>query len=208
MSQLTSARRRWLFAQICIKYSRFITCQSNTSKGRGHDRLPNWNQKNGGMLISQPISSCLTNHSELCMSRPRNNQPRRISIYRLQRRPSFGFESSVYFDDKWWPCGYLHRIEMFVLTNTRSGQTEWIVPGYSSPRLRRIQQQQQRSRIRMMSMMSMMMRGTHQYGHSWDSSVPDTQTHSSITTQTTRRADWSHAALYVKPWFHVKIKLS
>ena len=27
--------------QICIKYSRFITCQSNTSKGRGHDRLPN-----------------------------------------------------------------------------------------------------------------------------------------------------------------------
>ena len=27
--------------QICIKYSIFITCQSNTSKGRGHDRLPN-----------------------------------------------------------------------------------------------------------------------------------------------------------------------
>ena len=27
--------------QICIKYSRFITCQSNASKGRGHDRLPN-----------------------------------------------------------------------------------------------------------------------------------------------------------------------
>ena len=27
--------------QICIKYSRFITCQSNTSKGHGHDRLPN-----------------------------------------------------------------------------------------------------------------------------------------------------------------------
>jgi len=24
-----------------------------------------------------------------------DNQPRRISIYRLQRRPSFGFESSV-----------------------------------------------------------------------------------------------------------------
>ena len=47
------------------------------------------------MLISQPISRCLTNHSELCMSRLLNDQPRRISIYRLQRRPSFGFESSV-----------------------------------------------------------------------------------------------------------------
>ena len=51
--------------------------------------------KNGGMLISQPVNSCLTNHSELCMSCPRNNQSHRISIYRLQRRPSFGFESSV-----------------------------------------------------------------------------------------------------------------
>jgi len=29
------------------------------------------------------------------MSRLLNDQPRRISIYRLQRRPSFGFESSV-----------------------------------------------------------------------------------------------------------------
>jgi len=29
------------------------------------------------------------------MPRLLNNQPRRISIYRLQRRPSFGFESSV-----------------------------------------------------------------------------------------------------------------
>jgi len=47
------------------------------------------------MLISQPVASCLTNHSELCMSRPRNNQSRRISIYTVQRRPSFGFESSV-----------------------------------------------------------------------------------------------------------------
>ena len=27
--------------QICIEYSRFIICQSNTSKGHGHDRLPN-----------------------------------------------------------------------------------------------------------------------------------------------------------------------
>ena len=52
-------------------------------------------RKKGGMLISQPISRCLTNHSELCMSRMPNNHPRRISIYRLQRRPSFGFESSV-----------------------------------------------------------------------------------------------------------------
>jgi len=47
------------------------------------------------MLISQPISRCLTNHSELCMSRLLNNQPHRLSMYRLQRQPSFGFESSV-----------------------------------------------------------------------------------------------------------------
>jgi len=72
-----------------------MTSQSNSSQGCGHDCLPNWNPKNGGMLISQPISSCLTNHNELCMSRLLNNQQRRISIYRLQRRPSFGFESSV-----------------------------------------------------------------------------------------------------------------
>ena len=72
-----------------------MTGQSNNSQGRGHDRLPNWNPKNGEMLISQPVTSCLTNHSELCMSRPRNNQSRRISIYTLHRRPFFGFESSV-----------------------------------------------------------------------------------------------------------------
>jgi len=47
------------------------------------------------MLISQPTSSCLTNHSKLRISRLLNNQSRGISIYRLQRRPSFGFESSV-----------------------------------------------------------------------------------------------------------------
>ena len=58
-----------------------MTGQSNKSQGRGHDRLPKWNPKNGGMLISQPISSCLTNHSELCTSRLLNNQPRRISIF-------------------------------------------------------------------------------------------------------------------------------
>jgi len=72
-----------------------MTGQSNNSQGRGHDRLPKWNPKNGGMLISQPVTSCLTNHSELCMPRRRNNQSRRISIYRLQRRPCFGFQSSV-----------------------------------------------------------------------------------------------------------------
>jgi len=33
------------------------------------------------MLISQLINSCLANHSELCMSRLLNNQPRRISIF-------------------------------------------------------------------------------------------------------------------------------
>ena len=72
-----------------------MTCQSNSSQGRGHDRLSNWNPKNGGMLISQPVTSRLTNQSELCMSRLLNNQSRRISIYRLQRWPSLGFEFSV-----------------------------------------------------------------------------------------------------------------
>jgi len=72
-----------------------MTCQSNSSEARGHNRRPSWSLKNGGMLISQPVTSCLTNHSELCMSRLLNNQSGRISIYRLQRRPSFGFESSV-----------------------------------------------------------------------------------------------------------------
>jgi len=47
------------------------------------------------MLISQPVTSCLTSHGELCMSRLPNDQSRRISIYRLQWRPSFGFEFSV-----------------------------------------------------------------------------------------------------------------
>jgi len=92
--------------QICIKYSRFITCQSNTSKGCGHDRLPNWNPQNGGMLISQPVTRCLTNHSELCMSRLLNDQSRRISIYRpvaaIFRFRVFGVFN---FDNKWWPCG-------------------------------------------------------------------------------------------------------
>jgi len=58
------------------------------------NQIPAKGVKNGGMLISQPISRRLTNHSELCMSRLLNNQPRRISIYRLQRRLSFGFELS------------------------------------------------------------------------------------------------------------------
>ena len=60
-----------------------MTGQSNSSQGRGHDRLPNWNPTNAEMLglISQPISSCLTNHSELCMSRLLNNQSRRIYVY-------------------------------------------------------------------------------------------------------------------------------
>ena len=47
------------------------------------------------MLISQPVTSCLTSHSELCMSRLLNNQSHLISIYRLQWQPCFGFESSV-----------------------------------------------------------------------------------------------------------------
>jgi len=73
-----------------------MTGQSNSSQGCGRDRLPNWNPKNGGMLVSQPVTSCLTNHSELCMSCLLNNQSRRISIYRLQWQPSLGFESSVF----------------------------------------------------------------------------------------------------------------
>jgi len=46
------------------------------------------------------------------MSRLRNDQPGRISIYRLQRRPSFAFESSVsstpMTSGEWWPCGRTH----------------------------------------------------------------------------------------------------
>jgi len=45
--------------------------QSNNRQGRGHDRLPNWNPKNGEMLISQPVTGCLTNHSELCICHAR-----------------------------------------------------------------------------------------------------------------------------------------
>jgi len=51
--------------------------------------------ENGGMLISRPVTSCLTNHGKLCMSRLLNNQSRRIFIYRLHWRPFFGFQSSV-----------------------------------------------------------------------------------------------------------------
>jgi len=72
-----------------------MTWQLNSSQGRGHDCLPSWNPKNGGILVSQPVTSCLTNHSEFCMSRLLNMQWRWISMYRLKRRPSFGFESSV-----------------------------------------------------------------------------------------------------------------
>ena len=55
------------------------------------------------------------------MSRLLNNEPRRISNYRLQRRPSFGFESSVSSTPMWsgdpvyippkWAAGYaaVHR---------------------------------------------------------------------------------------------------
>jgi len=45
------------------------------NQGRGHDRQ---------MLISQQLTSCLANHSELCKSRQLNNQSRRISTYRLR----------------------------------------------------------------------------------------------------------------------------
>ena len=79
-----------------------MTCHSSTSQGSGHDRLPTWNPKNGGMLNSQPVNSCLTNHSELCMSRLLNNQSRRISIY----RPAAAIFRFRVFNcvEKWWPC--------------------------------------------------------------------------------------------------------
>jgi len=75
------------------------------------------------MLISQLINSCLANHSELCMSSPRNNQSRRISVYTLQRRPSFGFESSVSSasmtsgDPVSWPNPPLTTIEYVMYTS-------------------------------------------------------------------------------------------
>jgi len=34
------------------------------------------------MLISQPVTSCLTNHGELGKSRQLNNQSRQNSVYR------------------------------------------------------------------------------------------------------------------------------
>ena len=72
-----------------------LICQSNSSKGRGHDHLPKLQTKNGKMLISQPVTSCLTNHSELRVSRLLNNQSRLISVYRLQWRPPFVGKFSV-----------------------------------------------------------------------------------------------------------------
>jgi len=72
-----------------------LTCQSNSSQRRRHNHLPNWNPKNGEMLISQQVTNCLTNHSQLCMSRLLDNQSHKISIYRLQRQPSFTGKFSV-----------------------------------------------------------------------------------------------------------------
>jgi len=63
---------------------RYMTCQSNSSKGCGHHHLLKWDPKDGEMLISQQVTSCLTSHSKLCKSRQLNNQSRQISIYRLQ----------------------------------------------------------------------------------------------------------------------------
>jgi len=40
-SLLQWAQPKLVKPQICIKYSRLITCQSNSSKGRGHDHLSN-----------------------------------------------------------------------------------------------------------------------------------------------------------------------
>jgi len=57
---------------------------TNSTKERGHDCLPKLNPQDGEMLISQQVTSCLTNHSKLCKSRQLNNQSSRISIYRLQ----------------------------------------------------------------------------------------------------------------------------
>jgi len=78
-----------------LLFSRYMTCQSNNSQGCGHDHLPKLPRKNGKMLISQLVTSCLTNHSELCVSCLLNDQSRRSSIYRLQLRPSFVGKFSV-----------------------------------------------------------------------------------------------------------------
>ena len=61
-------------------------------------------RKNGEMLISQPISSCLTNHSELCMSRLLNPT---TSYFYLQTSAAAIFMFRVFgvfnSDDKWCP---------------------------------------------------------------------------------------------------------
>jgi len=45
------------------------------------------------VLLSRPVTSCLTNHSKRCMSRLCNNHVRFLFVH--HRQPSFGFESSV-----------------------------------------------------------------------------------------------------------------
>jgi len=69
--------------------------QIKQQRRSGHDRLPKLPTKDGETLISQPVTSYLTNQSELCMSRLLNNQSRWISIYGLQWRPSFVGKFSV-----------------------------------------------------------------------------------------------------------------
>jgi len=76
-----------------------MTCQSNSSQGRGHNNLPKLLVQDGEMLISQQVTSCLNNHSELCKSRQLNNQSHWISIQRtsgcfgnVRKLPNYKYE--------------------------------------------------------------------------------------------------------------------
>jgi len=88
---------RFVATLICIKYSRSITCQSNSSKRHGHGDLPNWNLKIEN--VNYPVTanfvsrtSSITNHVRflfidfglLCNVFP---------MYRW--RPFFGLEFSL-----------------------------------------------------------------------------------------------------------------
>jgi len=65
------------------------------------------------MLLSQPATSCLTNHSELCMSRLLDKQSRRISIYRpVAAIFWFRVFGVINFDNKWWPSGSDHCVKV------------------------------------------------------------------------------------------------
>ena len=49
----------WQVQIYTIKYSRYMTCQSNSPKGRGHHHLPKWDPKDSEILVKQQVTSCL-----------------------------------------------------------------------------------------------------------------------------------------------------